>query len=240
MSPFPIYLLPSIPFRRCTESTDSTSPTNSTRSTETTNIFVGNYMNGHTSHLRCAKCSTDVCLTSQIISKGFTGRHGRAYLVSPSPVLSGYPQLSKAANDLCLPNTKTDPPSSRQLVTGLHTVSDVRCAFCSSILGWKYDGAEEESQRYKVGKYILETKMICSSSNWENNELQLPFTSLGLSRNDASCENTIDFDSQDEDECEDLFAGVWSPSLAVKRRRGKSFRKLMAGISTETISRQRR
>ena len=238
MSPFPIYLLPSIPFRRRKESTGSASPTDSAQSTETTNRFVGSYLNGHTSHLRCAKCSTDVCLTSQIISKGFTGRHGRAYLVSPFPVLSGYPQLSKAANDLCLPNTKTDPPSSRQLVTGLHTVSDVRCSFCSSMLGWKYDGAEEESQRYKVGKYILETKMICSSSNWENDELQLPLASLRHGKIDASCENVINFDSQDEDECEDLFTGVWNPSLAVKRRRGKSFKKLMAGVTAETSSRQ--
>ncbi len=31
------------------------------------------------------------------------------------------------------------------------------------------------------------------------------------------------FDSQDEDECEDLFAGVWSPALAARRRRGRRF-----------------
>lgn len=208
MSIFPIYLLPSIPFRRRKESTDPTNSTDSTQSTEIASGFVRNYLNGHTSHLRCAKCSTDVCLTSQIISKGFTGRHGRAYLVSPSPVLSGSPQVSKAANDLCLPNTKTDAPSLRQLVTGVHTVSDVRCTFCSSMLGWKYDGAEEDSQRYKVGKYILETKMICLSSNWENDELDLPPTSFQDAGIDASCEGAVDFDSQDEDECEDLFAGV--------------------------------
>ncbi len=101
------------------------------------------------------------------------------------------------------------------------------------MLGWKYDGAEEESQRYKVGKYILETKMICSSSNWENDELDLPPTSLRHKGVDTSYKDPIDFDSQDEDECEDLFAGVWSPSLAVKRRHGKSFRKPKAGASTE-------
>ena len=239
MSLFPVYLLPSIPFRRRKESTDSNRSTESDQSTDTAGGFVGNYLNGHTSHLRCAKCSTDVCLTSQIISKGFTGRHGRAYLVSPSPVLSGSTRVSKAANHLCLANTKTDAPSSRQLVTGVHTVSDVRCALCGSMLGWKYDGAEEESQRYKVGKYILETKMICSSSNWENDGLELPPTSLQHGGIDASCEGTIDFDSQDEDECEDLFAGVWSPSLAVKRRQGKSFRKPTAGPSIEIDSRQR-
>ena len=238
MSLFPVYLFPSIPFRQRKESTASTSSRDPNQSTGTASDFVGNYLNGHSSHLRCAKCSTDVCLTSQIISKGFTGRHGRAYLVSPSPVLSESSQESKVANDLCLPNTKTEAPSSRQLVTGVHTVSDVRCAFCSSMLGWKYDGAEEESQRYKVGKYILETKMICSSSNWESDELELPPTSLGQGGKDTSCKDAVDFDSQDEDECEDLFAGVWSPSLAVKRRHGKSFRKPMAVPSTEIDSRQ--
>lgn len=145
--------------------------------------------------------------------------------------------MFKAANDVCLPNTKTDPPSSRQLVTGVHTVSDVRCAFCSSMLGWKYDGAEEESQRYKVGKYILETKMICSSANWETNGLQPSPARLRHRRFDASCEDTVEFDSQDEDECEDLFAGVWSPSLAVKRRQGKSFRKPRAGASRDSADR---
>lgn len=33
----------------------------------------------------------------------------------------------------------------------------------------------------------------------------------------------VEFDSQDEDECEDLFAGVWSPALALRRRQGKRF-----------------
>ena len=36
-------------------------------------------------------------------------------------------------------------------------------------------------------------------------------------------EEEVEFDSQDEDECEDLFAGVWSPQLARRRRRGRRF-----------------
>ena len=35
----------------------------------------------------------------------------------------------------------------------------------------------------------------------------------------------LEFDSQDEDECEDLFAGVWSPGLAGRRRNRKLTRK---------------
>ena len=120
-------------------------------------------------------------------------------------------------------------------MTGAHTVSDVRCAFCSSLLGWKYDEAEEESQRYKVGKYILETKMICSSSNWETGDLEVAPVSLQIKKlRDSSGDGSIEFDSQDEDECEDLFAGVWSPSLAFKRRQGRSFRRAVAGNLTQT------
>ncbi|MCJ1461242.1 hypothetical protein MMC28_011624 [Mycoblastus sanguinarius] len=234
LSLFPVYLLPSIPFRGRKKSTDSTGSSESTGSTNTSDGSEGSYLKGHTSHLRCAKCATDVCLTSQIISKGFTGRHGRAYLVSPSPIsASDISQNAKAGKAASLPNTKTDAPSSRQLVTGAHTVSDVRCAFCGSMLGWKYDGAEEESQRYKVGKYILETKMICASSNWEHDDVETPPLSLLSRRIDLDGERAMEFDSQDEDECEDLFAGVWSPALATKRRQGKTLRRFAAGSSTE-------
>lgn len=116
------------------------------------------------------------------------------------------------------------------------------------MLGWKYDGAEEESQRYKVGKYILETKMVCASSDWEHDDLELPPGPThsspigdrerrhverrkgkegavgGLGSGSAGA-SQVEFDSQDEDECEDLFTGVWSPGLALKRRQNKSFRK---------------
>lgn len=75
-------------------------------------------------------------------------------------------------------------------------------------LGWKYVEAAQESQKYKVGKFILETKRIRVGVNWENGEDGI--NNLG----------PIDerFDSQDEDECEDLFAGVWSAKTAGKRR----------------------
>lgn len=116
-------------------------------------------------------------------------------------------------------------------------MSDINCSFCSDPLGWKYIAAEEESQKYKIGKYILETKRVRSVSCWENEESEdandiiaaLPFDATGdlplpperlvASREDNH--ETIEFDSEDEDECEDLFAGVWSQALAAKRRRGR-------------------
>lgn len=120
-------------------------------------------------------------------------------------------------------------------------MSDVSCAFCGSVLGWKYDGAEEESQRYKVGKFILETKKIYSSSCWEDGGWD------DLTQRDVHGVHSeepedgspdwehgvhIEFDSQDEDECDDLFAGLWSPGLASRRRQTRKFERAIAGFPT--------
>lgn len=106
----------------------------------------------------------------------------------------------------------------RQLVTGAHTVSDISCALCGNGLGWKYVAADEEGQRYKVGKFILETKRVCRGVEWDGGEEEGVEGGVG-----KEGEEEVEFDSQDEDECEDLFAGVWSPQLARRRRRGRRF-----------------
>lgn len=190
------------------------------------------YLDGHVSYLRCAGCASHLCLTSQIISKGFTGRHGRAYLVSAEPVASAVSISASSSPTASLPNTILEHPAPRQLVTGAHTVSDVSCTFCGTVIGWKYVAAEEESQRYKVGKFILETKMITASSCWEsppnlNRATSEQHSINGFERGSVEPE----FDSQDEDECEDLFAGIWSPGLASRRRSRKIGRRpAMSGI----------
>ncbi|KAK4389853.1 protein yippee-like [Sesamum angolense] len=57
------------------------------------------------------------------------------------------------------------PKEDRQLMTGLHTVADVYCGDCREILGWKYEKAYEETQKYKEGKFILEKSKIVKE-NW--------------------------------------------------------------------------
>ncbi|KAK2814200.1 hypothetical protein FQN49_008266 [Arthroderma sp. PD_2] len=170
------------------------------------------------SSLRCANCAATICLTSQVISKGFTGRHGRAYLVSDPK--AAHPALSALAN------TVTHRAVPRQLVTGAHTVSDIACRFCHTVLGWKYLAAEDETQKYKVGKFIVESKRISLSSSWERSSSPSPSPSPSTATTSAyeqgkvkGKEGEVEFDSQDEDECEDLFSGIWTPSLAAKRRR---------------------
>ena len=101
------------------------------------------------------------------------------------------------------------------------------------MLGWKYVEASEESQKYKVGKFILETKRIRMGVSWEGDEEAEgeipPNEVMNMSVRDGEGGEGMEFDSQDEDECEDLFAGVWSPALAMKRRRGRRFGRVRGG-----------
>ena len=121
-----------------------------------------------------------------------------------------------------LPNTYTSKPVPRHLVTGLHTVCDVSCAVCASVLGWKYIGAEEDSQRYKVGKFILETRRTvvgccCEDRSVDGDDMD---GSGGgrVERRVAGRGEGVMFDSADEDECEELFSGVWNENVARRRR----------------------
>ena len=216
---FPIYLFPPLPFRR-RSSTSTTSTSTSASSPSSSPQTPTHNLATRPSYLRCARCLSDLCLTSQIISKGFTGRHGRAYLVAPPPPPPPN-SISSTTNGERpkrgdLPNTHTHKPVPRQLVTGAHTVSDISCALCGNGLGWKYVAADEEGQRYKVGKFILETKRVCRGVDWEGGAGEEEV--VGKEGGEE-----VEFDSQDEDECEDLFAGVWSPQLARRRRRGRRF-----------------
>jgi hypothetical protein len=108
---------------------------------------------------------------------------------------------------------------NRELLTGAHVVADVSCVICQTVLGWKYVDAKEQGQRYKIGKFILETKRVVVEVIWEDMS--------GSSKEDRDIENmdaengdegAILFDEDDEDECEDLFAGVWDRDVVAKRR----------------------
>ncbi|OIW23520.1 yippee-like protein, partial [Coniochaeta ligniaria NRRL 30616] len=88
----------------------------------------------------CGTCAADLALGAQIVSKGFTGRYGRAFLLDDGELL----------------NIKIGSRENRQLVTGAHVVADISCAVCGTKVGWKYVQATEAAQKYKEGKFILE------------------------------------------------------------------------------------
>jgi len=98
----------------------------------------------------CRECKSHLANGDEIISKSFQGRHGKAYLFNK-----------------CV-NVAVGPKEDRILITGLHTVADIYCIECQSVLGWKYEEAYEESQKYKVGKFIIEkAKMEKERATWE-------------------------------------------------------------------------
>ncbi|KAF5940953.1 hypothetical protein HYC85_022120 [Camellia sinensis] len=102
----------------------------------------------------CKHCQTHFALSEDILSKvpisqslciysltvifSFHCRHGRAYLFDK------------------VVNVTVGVKEERMMMTGMHTVVDIFCVGCGSIVGWKYEAAHEKSQKYKEGKFILE------------------------------------------------------------------------------------
>jgi len=77
--------------------------------------------------------------------------------------------------------------------------------------------AKDLGQRYKIGKYILETKRVVGFSSWEDAAEKLD----GERDEVDTMVGEVGFDSEDEDECEDLFAGIWDKEIVRKRRTRK-------------------
>lgn len=213
--------------------------------------------------IRCGTCAVDLAFGAQIVSKGFTGRYGRAFLVGPPSSLSTTPvdlgldprphgiskRDAEALDDTELLNIKIGSRENRQLVTGAHVVADITCAVCGTKVGWKYVQATEASQKYKEGKFILETQRVVVFRSWEDVECASApgrRDSVDTGRRSPSLRNSVDpgaaddvdatepktekddtpdheilFDSEDEEECEDIFSGTWDPAVVIKRRRTK-------------------
>ncbi|KAI8579627.1 hypothetical protein K450DRAFT_157023, partial [Umbelopsis ramanniana AG] len=99
------------------------------------------YLNG-TGIFCCKKCKTHLSSTDAIISRQFQGQHGQAYLIK------------------YVVNVDHGESEERNMITGLHTVRDIACSKCKTIVGWTYVKAVEESQKYKEGKFILEKALL--------------------------------------------------------------------------------
>ncbi|KAF4785163.1 hypothetical protein HER10_EVM0003346 [Colletotrichum scovillei] len=249
------------------KSTSTSTTTNkSNRNNKTTSLA-----RTHPDTLRCSTCSCDIAFASQIVSKGFTGRYGRAYLIAPTVIpnatttattQSASGGANNTKNKGSLANVRIGKCENRQLVTGWHVVADITCVLCSAKLGWKYVDAKELSQKYKVGKFILEVERVVPFRSWEDvvdvpeegysddeecdaseddDSVAGPAGGVGSkdedvvdrngddgggddsaaqsARKDASdSEVEIVFDSEDEDDLEDMFSGNWDPEVVAKRR----------------------
>ncbi|KAI0272012.1 yippee zinc-binding/DNA-binding /Mis18, centromere assembly-domain-containing protein [Russula aff. rugulosa BPL654] len=102
---------------------------------------------GHPSFY-CSNCSAVIALKDELISKSFSGRDGRGYLMHSAV------------------NVRMGNKEDRPLLTGVHTVADVFCVGCSDRLGWYYHKASDQSQKYKEGKYLLERERLVKDNAW--------------------------------------------------------------------------
>ncbi|PNH09819.1 Yippee-like protein [Tetrabaena socialis] len=94
----------------------------------------------------CKMCRCNLASSSELVSRQFHSKHGRAYLFNQAV------------------NLQTGPREERMMTTGLHVVCDVYCSKCMWPVGWKYELAYEKSQKYKEGKVILERACVVDVS----------------------------------------------------------------------------
>mmetsp|Transcript_5375 Transcript_5375/g.9023 ORF Transcript_5375/g.9023 Transcript_5375/m.9023 type:complete len:88 (+) Transcript_5375:271-534(+) len=50
------------------------------------------------------------------------------------------------------------------MMTGLHKIRTIKCIQCRQSIGWTYVFAYEESEKYKVGKFIIERFYLAKNS----------------------------------------------------------------------------
>lgn len=97
----------------------------------------------------CASCDTILTNRNELISTRFTGATGRAFLFNR------------------VVNLMYSEVQDRVMLTGRHMVRDVSCKNCETKLGWIYEFATEENQRYKEGRVILERALVTESDGIE-------------------------------------------------------------------------
>ncbi|PWA44954.1 yippee family putative zinc-binding protein [Artemisia annua] len=90
----------------------------------------------------CNRCRNPITLRQNLLSKAFKARSGDAYMFSEAM------------------NVVLGVKREAQLITGRFVVADVSCRNCGEVLGWKYLKAFEDSQRYKIGRFIIEKSKI--------------------------------------------------------------------------------
>ncbi|KAI1816016.1 yippee [Poronia punctata] len=91
----------------------------------------------------CRNCKTHLAIHEEILSQNFRGQHGKAYLFN------------------IVVNIDEGEAVERSMTTGRHVVRDITCRQCKATVGWKYDKAYENSEKYKEGKFILEGELLC-------------------------------------------------------------------------------
>ncbi|KAI1282486.1 yippee [Xylaria sp. FL0933] len=105
-------------------------------------LLYNTYLNSNKIY-GCKNCKAHLANHEDIISRNFRGQHGKAYLFNT------------------VVNIEAGEPIERSMTTGRHIVRDITCRQCKETVGWKYDKAFENNEKYKEGKFILEFELLC-------------------------------------------------------------------------------
>lgn len=90
----------------------------------------------------CVACGTHLALKRHLLSTNFRGRTGPASL---------FDKIYNVVQGCIEDSTMT---------TGMHSIRVVYCVDCMESVGWLYEVAFEEDQKYKEGRFILEEALI--------------------------------------------------------------------------------
>jgi len=95
----------------------------------------------------CKSCGIHISDNRDIKSKNFTGKNGPGYLFESTV------------------NVTEGDAITKELLTGKHLVADITCNNCGVYLGWKYQKAFTDENKYKEGKYVLEKTALVKEKN---------------------------------------------------------------------------
>eukprot|EP01114_Cavostelium_apophysatum_P002143 TRINITY_DN1186_c0_g1_i1.p1 TRINITY_DN1186_c0_g1~~TRINITY_DN1186_c0_g1_i1.p1 ORF type:complete len:256 (+),score=46.48 TRINITY_DN1186_c0_g1_i1:151-918(+) len=95
----------------------------------------------------CRSCGVHLADNRDLVSKGFTGKTGEAYLFES------------------IVNCSEGDIVDKELMTGKHQVTDVTCNNCGAYVGWTYLKAFNEENKYKEGKSVLEKSTLVKEKN---------------------------------------------------------------------------
>ncbi|KAF4757977.1 Protein yippee-like 5 [Perkinsus olseni] len=103
---------------------------------------ISSFLRSLGSIYRCANCHTHLARRSHLLSSNFRGRTGTALLL-----------------DLVV-NVVFGPQEDTIMTTGMHSIRVCFCAKCLENIGWTYEEAFEDDQKYKEHRFILEERLV--------------------------------------------------------------------------------
>ena len=105
--------------------------------------------------LAMTRSSPRVSMVGMVSMGELQSRLGQKTNSLSNPLISSIKLGRAYLFDNCV-NVSIGPAEDRLLITGLHSVCDIFCKRCKTMVGWTYAKAYEASQKYKEGKYIVE------------------------------------------------------------------------------------